>query len=832
MKRGLPVIGWMSRVTSVEVCWVALALSTATGILLAPHFDADAGQRSVATWLLAKPLLTWLRAIHFWSAALLVAVLLRHVAIRVWRRTASWSTARFVVAWLVALYAVVSGFLLRGDPITEPWRIALATGFGHLSPAGVAGWLLWGQGHGANPMYVLHAAAFVALLFLGLRLRSNEHAFPLTKAAAVAAVIAVGALVIAPGLDDHGSDGKSWWRIATEFRPGPLLTRESSGGFSVAPPVRGRPEGCLGCHATVRGLGDAHDPAKIGCAACHRGDAFADSAGAAHRGLVRVSGNLTDAARTCGHSGCHASIPPRVEKSIMTTMAGVVAVDRAAFGEAAWQASPPPDVRRLGHSAADTHVRQLCASCHLGQPKSAWGEITEASRGGGCNACHLTYSPTAAAQLAAYQAAPRASPRPVPVEHPALSASPPTSNCFGCHSRSSRIALNYEGWREVEPPPAGAAATAPAVRGAQMRPLEDGRVLVREPADIHAERGLDCVDCHGSPEVMGKDLVVGRKAEQSRLRCEDCHAARLPTLDPAFADTETATLLQLRGVRLAPGERLAVSAAGDPLVNVLVGPTGAARLLGKRTSQPHPLRPPTAACARDRAHRRLACEGCHSAWAPRCVSCHTAFDPKTEAFDHLAQRWDTGAWIEQGSAEAAVPPTLGVRRGTGDPAHPDGVIDSFIPGMILELDRSRTPAVSRDPVFLRLYARIAPHTTRREARSCDSCHRDPVALGFGEGTLRYVVAGAVGHWKFQPRHAALPQDGLPADAWTGFLQTRTGLVSTRPDVRPFDRDEQWRILRVGACFTCHPAQSAVMRQSLADFPAVLRRCTPKCALPE
>ena len=34
----------------------------------------------------------------------------------------------------------------------------------------------------------------------------------------------------------------------------------------------------------------------------------------------------------------------------------------------------------------------LCVSCHLGGVKDNLGPITELSRGGGCNACHLQYS--------------------------------------------------------------------------------------------------------------------------------------------------------------------------------------------------------------------------------------------------------------------------------------------------------------------------------------------------------------------------------------------------------------------------------------------------------
>jgi hypothetical protein len=84
----------------------------------------------------------------------------------------------------------------------------------------------------------------------------------------------------------------------------------------------------------------------------------------------------------------------RVSRSLMTTMAGVVSVDRAVW-ETRGQSSQRANVEALGRTGADSHLRQLCASCHLGAEKTSLGPMAEDSRGGGCNACHLQYSPAA-----------------------------------------------------------------------------------------------------------------------------------------------------------------------------------------------------------------------------------------------------------------------------------------------------------------------------------------------------------------------------------------------------------------------------------------------------
>ncbi|MCX7894104.1 MAG: hypothetical protein N2544_17270 [Burkholderiales bacterium] len=580
-----------------------------------------------------------------------------------------------------------------------------------------------------------------------------------------------------------------------------------------------RTEACATCHAGVTGLDAAH--ARIGCAACHGGDRKATEATPAHRGLVPIPGNLADAPRTCGQAGCHEAIVPRVERSIMATMAGVIAVNRKVLGEPDDPSAPPPHASRLGHGVADSHLRELCVGCHLGQARTETGPIGEDSLGGGCNACHLVYGDTAKAAHEAYAAAPRGKPRNPPAAHPSFTVNPTNGHCFGCHSRSGRVALSYEGWHELR--------GEPSRRDARVRTLADERRVEHVVADVHHERGLACIDCHTAWEVMGSGAVVARKSEQLRIVCADCHAARLASVAPEEADPESRALLALRKWTFAPGERLGAGRNGDVLVNVTVDRDGRGTLRGKLSGATHPLEPPAAACTQGAGHARLACGSCHSAWAPRCTTCHTEFDAKGEGFDWAAQKWVKGTWNESSGPFEAALPTLGVRTDHGAPGGPRELVDTFVPGMILTFDRNRDPDKPPDVIFRRLYAHVAPHTVRREVRSCESCHADPVALGYGRGRLAFDKAA--GRWRFTPKESASPHDGLPADAWTGFLAERTGMVSTREDARPFTVAEQRRILTAGACLACHAGSSAVMQQAIADFDGVLARRSRRCVVP-
>lgn len=635
--------------------------------------------------------------------------------------------------------------------------------------------------------------------------------------------------------------GENWsWRPNwpsghSDLRPGliiPATPKPTNPIPDRLPIVLGRPEGCLVCHGDTTGLGNSHRPESIGCASCHAGDLFTLDKQRAHSRMIRVPGNLADAPRTCGQAGCHTEIIPRVEHSIMTTFSGVISANRRAFGEPNPPTATPPHVRDLRISAADIHLRQLCVSCHLGQEKLAWGSIVQESRGGGCNACHLIYDEVAAKGLTRYEAAPLGARGDIPKVHPALSVNADNNHCFGCHSRSGRISTNYEGWHELHEPPPVAKLKHNGAIPAPFRQLDDGRYFTRMTPDIHQERGLDCIDCHTATEVMGDGRTVAHKSEQVQLRCEDCHARSLASTPAASLDPESVKLLAIRKWTLDSTQRFGTTRSGSALVNVTVDASGVGLLRRKRTGQTAELRAPLPVCVEGNGHVRLTCNTCHSGWAPRCISCHTSFKPEVEGFDHLTQQPTKGAWTESSDGFDTAPPTLGIRADPADATRPQGVVDTFVPGMIMELDRNMKADQPADPIFRRMYARTFAHTIRREARSCVSCHNDPVALGYGRGTLRYLVTDGVGRWQFTPAHAILSQDGLPGDAWTGFLQSRTGMLSTRDDVRPFSPEEQRRILQVGACLTCHAGDSEVMKQSVADFATVQARRSPRCAFPE
>ncbi len=94
-----------------------------------------------------------------------------------------------------------------------------------------------------------------------------------------------------------------------------------------------------------------------------------------------------------------------------------------------------------------------------------------------------------------------------------------------------------------------------------------------------------------------------------------------------------------------------------------------------------------------------------------------------------------------------------------------------------------------------------PHSTNRRGRSCDSCHKDPRALGFGSGSIKY----SNGKWEFVSALSGTPGiSGLehPLDAFTR-IDGSSLVRSSKPGLRTFNSDEIESILYVGLCIDCH-----------------------------
>ena len=584
--------------------------------------------------------------------------------------------------------------------------------------------------------------------------------------------------------------------------------------------INTKKESCFNCHKQTTGFSKFHNPNRIGCTSCHLGNPKATTKEESHKDMVLIPGNLSNADKTCGK--CHASELHKIKHSLMTTNSGLVAVDKFVFGEA----NSPDEhyhIKDLKFTAADKHLRDLCANCHLGADKKEFGAINQLSRGGGCNACHLNYSEAATNALENYI---DFGDQELPKIHPSTDIFVTDEHCFGCHSRSSRISTNYMGWHET------LLEEEDLIDKENHKTFEDGRIYSYQGEDVHHAKGMLCIDCHSSHEVMGdgKDYLHEEKAVS--LQCADCHFKNKPnTVTYKELDTESSLVFLHRDYSHKDKEIIAVKKDGHPLVNTYIDQKGDAYLIGKKDGKIHAIKNQSELCARDMAHKNVSCSTCHSKWAPRCIGCHTSFDKNDpDAYDLLDKKEVIGQWIEHIASFSAEKPAMGVRF-DGNKRR----IEPAVPGMIMTIDHKSFSGIKEDKnSFHRLYAPNSPHTITKETRDCKSCHSNPTAIGYGNGKLVYQISKGHGEWKFTPEYELNLNDNLPEDAWIPFLKPqRAKVFSTRTDFRPFTVKEQKRILLAGACLQCHKEDSKVIKQTLAlGLDPLLLKLSKHCILPK
>ncbi len=500
-------------------------------------------------------------------------------------------------------------------------------------------------------------------------------------------------------------------------------------------------QSCTHCHASrQQGFSTAHAILARNCTQCHGGDATAALKTDAHDGLIAFPGNMDNAAQVCG--SCHTVQVDSVRHSLMHTGRGMVRSTRQAFGEPVNRPAHD-DLATLTDSPADSLLRKRCAGCHLGRKKTAHRLDTTRDRGGGCLACHLNDYPQTG--------------------HPALTARVSDGRCFGCHSRSSRISLNYAGLAEVD--------TAPM--NAESGRLDDGRRVEFRADDLHHAAGMGCIDCHTEKDLMGigADPSVTRQRQAVDIACNDCHHITR-TIRLAQWPDRYRKLLPRVPFPADADTHFPVTASGTPLWNIELRGTeawlhrkdgqGRLRIPTYRESS-HPLAA---------QHGRLNCSACHAGWAPQCYGCHLEYDPSGQQFDHVAGTTTRGRWIGQRSRVRNELPPLGITQ--------NNQVVPVVPGMIMTVEHPDWP----EPRFVRQFAAIEPHTTTA-ARSCESCHRSSTALGLGQGLLQQDRHGVSFHPDLE-----LLEDGLAADAWTRPGKTPDGAAS----IRPFSDREIERIL--------------------------------------
>jgi len=568
--------------------------------------------------------------------------------------------------------------------------------------------------------------------------------------------------------------------------------------------ANGESESCVACHEKTTGFSQYHDPTKIGCSACHLGNIKETDKDKSHAGMIKIPGNLNNAAQTCSSAECHQSELHRIKSSLMSTNSGIVSIDKWAFDEI-HTTDTLFHIENIGNTAAETHLKNLCFKCHLGYEKKDYAATDENSRGGGCLACHLTYLNDSKPDIN-------------DDIHPNLSLNISNDKCFGCHSRSNRISTNYEGWYET-------LYTENEVKDSVgYRVLQDGRVFGYAGEDVHHKARLLCIDCHSSQEVMGDGIAYKHQSEALKIQCKDCHT---PTSFKtagfeAFGEAEIIDYT-LRQYKSASTKFIITEKDSIPLVNTYFDENEQAYLISKIDQSKHLIK---RSCEQDNVHQSLDCNMCHTSWAPSCIGCHTSYNNQIQLTNGKK-----GKWTEMLGGFGYGKPVMGVSTEGGKKQ-----IMPAVPGMIMTLDKTAFTGtkVGRDLIFLRLFAPVGAHTTVKESRSCESCHTSSEALGYGQGSLTYRVSNSRGSWQFEPAYENTEQDSLPQDAWNGFLYKidDSRKYSAHENFLPLNLEEQKRVLQVGACLYCHKDEISIREEmTKGNYQNLLRKMSKECVLP-
>lgn len=277
--------------------------------------------------------------------------------------------------------------------------------------------------------------------------------------------------------------------------------------------------------------------------------------------------------------------------------------------------------------------------------------------------------------------------------------------------------------------------------------------------DIHAEKGMQCADCHFAQDSHGNGLIYGEVANAVEIGCVDCHGTpdEYPTLrtsGPA-APPRGNNLELLRNpdgqrrfewVEEAGGRRALIQRSiVDPalewriaLVRNSVDPTAPefnakaarAKLMSRLGGETGRFEFGTGVAPGDRAHEvgKLACFTCHLSWTTSCGGCHLPIEAnwKTAVNRYEGETTRNFATYNPQVARDEMF-QLGVHQTTkGNQTVPVRSSSALVLSST-NINRERIyvqqPPVSAAGFSSQAFAPHFPHTVRtEETKTCSDCH--------------------------------------------------------------------------------------------------------------
>ncbi|WP_341712263.1 hypothetical protein [Erythrobacter sp.] len=277
--------------------------------------------------------------------------------------------------------------------------------------------------------------------------------------------------------------------------------------------------------------------------------------------------------------------------------------------------------------------------------------------------------------------------------------------------------------------------------------------------DIHAEKGLQCADCHFAQDSHGNGLIYGEVANAIEIGCKDCHgtADAYPTLltsGPAAPPkgTDLSLLRNPDGKRRfewtydADGRQVLVQRSiVDPklewevrLVKDSVDPTSShfnaksarAKLMSRTGAETGLFEFGTGIAPEDRAHgeSEMACFTCHLSWTTSCGGCHLPIEANWKTKMHHFSDEETRNFATYNPQVARDEMfQLGKHMTTkGNQVAPIRSTSALVLSST-NINRERIyiqqPPVAASGYSSQAFAPHFPHTVRtQETKTCSDCH--------------------------------------------------------------------------------------------------------------
>lgn len=524
-----------------------------------------------------------------------------------------------------------------------------------------------------------------------------------------------------------------------------------------------------------------------------------------------------------------------------------------------------------------TYLRQECQRCHTGtKGRQKRGDY----RGMGCTSCHVPYSNEGfyeGGDLSIDRNEPghllvhslQATRDCKVTVHENEYSGIPVETCTTCHDRGKRIGTSFQGLMET-------AYSSPFMGDGEKQPKLHSKNYLHLHADIHKDKGMLCQDCHTSGDVHSDGTLSGSTLAPVEIECQDCHgtpqkypwelplgysdeiSGNVPKMGEARGVTKELLEYLKKGTVYEPKDGYLISTRGNPIPNlvkdenrVIVHTAGGKDIelepLKKKLEEKTLSIEAQIAMVNVQGHiDKMECYTCHSTWAPQCYGCHIEID--------YSKEMKHPDWVAMGNDHDESGLTADA-RGEYNKHLIDGVVTeqrSFLrwenPPLVVNGENRISPGVPGCQTSLTVIGKdgnslltnhifkipnvegrgddgqlgidispIQPHTTTKEARTCESCHTNPQAMGYGiEGgsiykdpSKEYVVditdaEGNVLSKRSQTQINSIPN--LTMD-WSRFVDEEGNQLQTVghhfSSSRPLNNEERSMLDRRGVCASCH-----------------------------